>query len=163
MNDGWDEATKDVKKLCAKARHVARKTPVQKQARISEPRLPYHPSGHLHTLVCGQLEGIDGTTSKKLKRGQLPVEASLDLHGMTQEEAFAALGRCLAQAALRGLRVVLVVTGKGRETEGGILKKALPRWLNLPEFRPHILAFTQAAPAQGGAGAVVVLLKRRQS
>ncbi len=162
MSDDWEKETKNVRKLRAKPRHVTKPRPLNKRtAPIGEPRLSYQPSTHLPLLQCGEFSGVDAGKAKKLKRGELPIEATLDLHGMTQEEAFAALTKTLACAQTRGLRVALIVTGKGRDGAGGVLKKALPGWLNLPEIRPHILAFAYAQQAQGGTGAFTLLLKKK--
>lgn len=91
------------------------------------------------------------------------MEASLDLHGLSQEEAHQALARFLARAAQAGRRCVLVVTGKGVKAGGeGILRASVPRWLNAPELRAQVLAFTYAAPKDGGTGALYILLKRRR-
>jgi DNA-nicking Smr family endonuclease len=163
MSEDWEEETKSIRKLSAKKRHVAKpKLPTKRPKQsIGEIRLPYHASTHLPPLVCGQFVGVDGTRAKKLKRGDLPIEATLDLHGMTQEEALKALTKTLARAHASGLCVLRVVTGKGREDGGGVLRKALPAWLNLPEIRPHILTFTHATPAQGSTGAFILLLRRK--
>jgi DNA-nicking Smr family endonuclease len=109
----------------------------------------------------------------------MPVDAKLDLHGMTQEQAHGAVARFVAAQQAAGARCVLIVTGKGgrrddpfapkpapeRFTFGagrGVLKDALPRWLNEPALRPHIVAVTPAQPGHGGAGAVYVLLRRKR-
>jgi DNA-nicking Smr family endonuclease len=111
--------------------------------------------------------GLDKRSAERLKRGELPIEARLDLHGMTQDEAHEALGRFLSRAEAHGLRCVLVITGKGfrRLGEGGglgILKGAVPRWLNEAPNRARVLAFSAAQPQHGGGGALYVLLRRRR-
>ncbi|MGE0725824.1 MAG: Smr/MutS family protein, partial [Alphaproteobacteria bacterium] len=92
------------------------------------------------------------------------VEARLDLHGMTQAEAHAALDAFLDGSARRGRRSVLVVTGRGgRGSEGpGVLRRMVPRWLNEPANRERLLAFAEAQPKDGGAGALYLLLRRRR-
>jgi DNA-nicking Smr family endonuclease len=104
--------------------------------------------------------GIDRVTAERLKRGRYPVEARLDLHGMTQAEAHRALSGFVAASRSLGRRSVLVITGHGR-ISGGILKAAVPRWLAEPELRRHLLAITPAQPRDGGAGALYLLLRRR--
>ncbi|HSD33828.1 MAG TPA: Smr/MutS family protein [Alphaproteobacteria bacterium] len=122
----------------------------------AEPRRP-EPA-----LAPGDVIGVDRRLAERLKRGRLPIQSSLDLHGLTQAEAHAAVEGFIARAADRGWRTVLIVTGKGRRDGGGILKTALPRWLNEASLRGHVLALAEARPEHGGAGALYVLLRRRR-
>jgi DNA-nicking Smr family endonuclease len=103
--------------------------------------------------------GVDRSSAERLQRGRYPIEARLDLHGMTQAEAHRALAGFVAGSRAIGRRVVLVITGHGR-TSGGILKAAAPRWLHEPELRRHVLAITPAKPRDGGAGALYLLLRK---
>lgn len=103
--------------------------------------------------------GLDRASAERLKRGRYPIEARLDLHGMTQEEAHRALSGFVARSRALGRRVVLVITGHGR-LSGGILKAAVPRWLNEPELRRHLLAMTPAQPRDGGTAALYLLLRK---
>ncbi|HEX3499980.1 MAG TPA: Smr/MutS family protein [Stellaceae bacterium] len=114
--------------------------------------------------------GLDKASAERLKRGQYPIEARIDLHGMTQDDAHRALGDFIARSARAGLRCVLVITGKGLRRLGdespgggaiGILRNAAPRWLNEAPNRARILAFAAAQPRDGGGGALYVLLRRR--
>jgi len=100
----------------------------------------------------------------RLKRGQLVIEARLDLHGMTQSEAHERMRRFLETSRDSGYRTVLVITGKGLRRDGqiGILRSAVPRWLNQPPLRHWIKAFDHAAPRDGGEGALYILLRRRK-
>ena len=117
----------------------------------------------LPPLVRGQAAGVDKRTAQRLKRGQLAIEATLDLHKHTQAQARAALDAFLALAQDRGARRVLVITGKGRAGEtGGDLRANVPRWLNQPPNRARVLAIAEAQPTHGGAGALYVLLKRKR-
>ena len=121
-------------------------------------------------LDHGTAPGLDRRTAQRLKRGRLDVEARLDLHGHTQAEAHPALDAFLAAAQGAGKRCVLIVTGKGGvrgvdtetglERPTGVLKDMVPRWLNQPPNRARILSFTHARPADGGTGALYVLLKK---
>jgi DNA-nicking Smr family endonuclease len=127
-------------------------------------------------LRPGEAKGLDRRTAERLRRGQFPIEARIDLHGQTQAEAHRALIAFVTGSHKAGRRCVLVITGKGgppgarRESgegvmpdrERGILRRAVPRWLNEPDLRPLILSFAQAQPAHGGAGAVYVLLRRKR-
>lgn len=118
----------------------------------------------LHALDAATAHGIDRRTAQRFRRGQLPIDARLDLHGMTRERAHDALDHFLVEALSRGCRCVVVVTGKGQrgplEPHTGVLKAMLPRWLNEPGARARILAFAPARPQHGGEGAFYVLLKR---
>lgn len=112
-------------------------------------------------LSHGSIAGLDKRTGERLKRGQLPVEGRLDLHGMTQAEAHRALAGFIAGQRAAGKRCVIVITGKGSyRGAAGVLKEAVPRWLNEPALREHILAFNHAQPRHGGSGALYVLLRR---
>lgn len=106
--------------------------------------------------------GIDRANAERLKRGMHPIEGRLDLHGMTQEEAHRALLAFIRGARAGGRRCVLVITGRGK-IGGGVLRSAVPRWLDEPEFRPHLLAIAPAQPQHGGAGALYVMLRRTRA
>jgi DNA-nicking Smr family endonuclease len=110
---------------------------------------------------------------QRVARGREPIDQRLDLHGLTQKEAHAALLRFLRAAQANGAKTVLVVTGKGpgriSETserehglERGILKRQVPMWLALPEFRPLVIGFEVAHASHGGQGALYVRLRRAQ-
>src|SRR5215469_524761 len=102
---------------------------------------------------------VDRRTLTRIKRGELAIDAHLDLHGLTQEAAHRSLARFIAASATDGARVALVITGKGRSGEG-VLRAAVPRWLAEPAMRARILAVTPALPQLGGSGALCVLLRR---
>ena len=108
--------------------------------------------------------GLDRRTARRLKRGQLPAEARLDLHGRTQDQAHDALQSFIEESRMARRRCVLVITGKGSVAsgKGGVLRQMVPRWLNEPALRRHIIAITNAPESSGGAGALYVLLKSRE-
>ena len=108
--------------------------------------------------------GVDRRTARRLKRGQLPVEARLDLHGRTQDQAHDALQSFVEESRMARRRCVLVITGKGSVAsgKGGVLRQMVPRWLNEPALRRHIIAITNAPESSGGTGALYVLLKSRE-
>jgi DNA-nicking Smr family endonuclease len=103
---------------------------------------------------------------QRVARGREAIDARIDLHGMTQAQAHAALLRFLHRAQADGIKTVLVVTGKGSrqadsgERERGVLKRQVPMWLALPEFRPLIVGFDDAHIGHGGEGALYVRLRR---
>ncbi len=110
-------------------------------------------------LTHGRAPGLDRRTPTNLRRGKVGIEARVDLHGMTQEQAHRALGDFLADSQAAGRRSVLVITGKGAGGTG-ILRDAVPKWLNEGANRNMIRAFSHAQPQDGGEGALYVLLKR---
>ena len=114
-----------------------------------------------HALTHGLSHGIDRRQAERFRKGKLTIEGKIDLHGRTQQDAHDDLLAFLRRAHAAGKRNVLVVTGKGMTTSKvGILRQAVPRWLNEPSFRTLVLAFDYAEPQHGGEGALYVLLKR---
>jgi DNA-nicking Smr family endonuclease len=107
------------------------------------------------------LAGIDRANAERLKRGRHDIEARLDLHGLTQSEAHRALARFVASSQAAGRRCVLVITGRGR-LGSGVLRSEVPRWLDEPGLRGHLLGIAPAQPQHGGAGALYLLLRRRR-
>jgi DNA-nicking Smr family endonuclease len=100
----------------------------------------------------------------QLSRGRKEIDARLDLHGMTQTRAHRALLSFLQRANSDGLTFVLVITGKGRAvgpgSERGVLRRQVPEWLNLPEFRALVVGFEEAHIGHGGEGALYVRVRR---
>ncbi len=124
---------------------------------------PIKPAAALPSLAAGTSADVDARTMDRLRRGRLRPEARLDLHGLTQDKAHRALNRFIAQAQSSGVRSIIIITGKGRVSEGGgVLRNQVPQWLNGPDIRPSILAFTAAQPRDGGAGALYVLLRKQR-
>jgi DNA-nicking Smr family endonuclease len=98
-----------------------------------------------------------------LSRGRKEIDARLDLHGMTQTRAHRALFGFLQRAHHDGLTFVLVITGKGKmgsESERGVLRRQVPQWLGLPEFRSLVVGFEEAHIGHGGEGALYVRVRR---
>jgi len=114
-------------------------------------------------LAVGAMVDVDRRTAERLKRGQMAVEATLDLHGHTQAEAHRELNGFLARSHAAGRRCVLIVTGKGAsKSGGGVLRGEVPKWLNEAPNRARIVAFAGARPQHGGGGALYVLLRRKR-
>ena len=115
-------------------------------------------------LSHGDAPGVDKRTATRFRRGLMPIDATLDLHGHTQASGRAALAGFLRAHRAAGRRCVLVVTGKGLKDDWsvGALRQALPGWLNAPDLRRLILAYCHAQPHHGGSGAVYILLKRER-
>jgi DNA-nicking Smr family endonuclease len=136
--------------------------PVAGAARSATPAPP-RPKPPPPALKPGVTPGVDRRTADRLRRGQLPIEAEIDLHGLTQADAHRALVAFISGQHAAGRRCVRVITGKGTFREGGgVLRAAVPRWLNEADMRAAVLAISHAQPRDGGGGALYVLLKRRR-
>lgn len=112
-------------------------------------------------LRAGETAGIDGGTQKRLFRGDMKIDARLDLHGYNAAQAQRKLTQFLNQARLSGNRCILVITGKGARGTG-VLRSAVPDWLKRSPLSELVLAMAQAKPSDGGAGALYVLLRRQR-
>ncbi|MFD1329802.1 Smr/MutS family protein [Mycoplana ramosa] len=111
-----------------------------------------------------RLHPLERPVKRKIAKGHLALEARLDLHGMIQSEAHGLLLSFLLKAHARGMRHVLVITGKGASIgSDGALKRAVPLWFSLPEFRPLISSYEPAARNHGGDGALYVRLARHKA
>jgi DNA-nicking Smr family endonuclease len=103
---------------------------------------------------------------QRIARGSHDIDGRLDLHGLTQAEAYDALLHFLRGRQVRGAKVVLVITGKGARGGGdphgerGVLKRMVPLWLRLPELRAFVIGFESAAIGHGGEGALYVRLRK---
>jgi DNA-nicking Smr family endonuclease len=154
----WRRAMRDVKPVAPRA------APPPAPAKPAAPRAIIRPEANrpeasLPPLAIDRFAGIDRANAERLKRGKRKIEARLDLHGMTQDEAHRTLLGFVRTARVGGKRCVLVITGRGN-FGGGVLKAAVPRWLAEAEFRPHLLAIATAQPRDGGTGALYVMLRR---
>lgn len=183
--DLWRHVTGDVKPLARREKPPAPEAPpvphskTQKPAAATDLKKRPEPAAETHriappprvpALSHGAAPGVDRRTADNLRRGRMAIEARLDLHGMTQAEAHRRVHSFIEGQQAAGKRCVLIVTGKGiwRGKDGGggvgggigVLREAVPRWLNEPDLRPRILSFTHAQPKDGGEGALYVLLRR---
>ena len=140
----------------AKAAH-AEPAPSTKMIRVTKPAAPPPPAPP-------PLAPIGRRERSQLSRGRKEIDARLDLHGMTQTRAHRVLGDFLHRAHSDGLSFVLVITGKGKttgaESERGVLRRAVPQWLALPEFRTMVVGFEEAHIGHGGEGALYVRIRR---
>lgn len=166
----WESVAKQVKPL--RKRHRALKPPaaspeaetkvalkpVASPKNVAEPRiaLPSRPEPP-------PLAPIGRRERSHLSRGRKEIDGRLDLHGMTQTRAHRALFGFLQRAHHDGLTFVLIITGKGkigRESERGVLRRQVPQWLSLPEFRSLVVGFEEAHVGHGGEGALYVRVRR---
>jgi DNA-nicking Smr family endonuclease len=113
-------------------------------------------------FIEGRVAGLDHHLVRKLRRGDFAVQGHVDLHGMTRDEAKQSVEAFLRSSRNAGKRCVLVVHGRGLHSKDQlpVLKDALKTWLSTARFARHVLAFATARPADGGAGAIYVLLRR---
>jgi DNA-nicking Smr family endonuclease len=125
----------------------------------SRPVVDVDTDGH-----AGRAAGIDRRLLRRLRDGEYPIEARLDLHGRAREEAEEILERFIAQSVSQGRRCVLVIHGRGLNSgdAGPVLRDATQRILAGSRVGRAVLAFTLAAPAQGGDGATLVLLRKKK-
>jgi DNA-nicking Smr family endonuclease len=148
-----DAPVAEAKDLTEQAPVAPTPPPVPKSSVLPEPR-PAPPP----------LAPLGRRTRARVARGRDAIDARLDLHGLTQGEAHAELLHFLRSASARGARLVLVITGKGRRGEAdgerGVLRRQVPQWLGLPEFRPFVVGFEDAHAAHGGEGALYVRVRR---
>jgi DNA-nicking Smr family endonuclease len=145
------EALDEEKSQAHKAPKAEAEAPKLRTSRIL-PAPPQPPSG----------PPADRGAERRVRRGKLEPAATLDLHGHTQTSGRAALGRFVKAAFTRGDRVLIVVTGIGRDG-AGVLKTRLPEWLAEPDLRGLISGFAQAHRNHGGAGAFYVFLRRAET
>lgn len=115
---------------------------------------------------------FDHRAAKRIARGRREIDARLDLHGLRQHDAYAALRRFLAYCQAEGHRHVLIITGKGSSTESeagrdfwssderGVLRRLVPHWLCEPAMRLHVVSFTESALKHGGSGALYVTIRK---
>jgi DNA-nicking Smr family endonuclease len=112
--------------------------------------------------IEGTAEGIDRRLLRRLRAGDYAVQAHVDLHGATREEARDRVARFILESRRAGRRCVLIVHGRGNHSKDQIpvLKQAVRTWLERGQIARSVLAFATARPTDGGAGAVYVLLRR---
>jgi hypothetical protein len=150
----WAEAVRDVTPLRGRSAPPAPTEPPRSESGA----LPA-----IHQAAIEHFSGIDRANAERLKRGLRPIEAQLDLHGLTQAEAHRRLVEFVEASYRDGRRCVLVITGRGLGPDGpGILKRAVPRWLGEAGLRHRVLATATAQPRHGGAGALYLLLRRQR-
>jgi DNA-nicking Smr family endonuclease len=168
----WNTVTRAIKPLLRRPREAADEiasavetVPAKpSRAAASKPVLPAAPAPRRSGPP--PLAPFGRRMKQKLGRGTEPIDARIDLHGMTQADAHAALAHFLRRAQRDGARVVLVITGKGvrpgtdPHAERGVLKRQVPHWLESAELRSFVVGFESAGIGHGGAGALYVRVRR---
>jgi DNA-nicking Smr family endonuclease len=164
----WDSVAKQIKPLSKKPRAMrpgavraadlaAKPAASPRPVAAVQPQKPSKPS-------VPALAPLGRRERTRLSRGKSEIEARLDLHGMTQTRAHRALFGFLHRAHHDGLTFVLIITGKGKvggpAAERGVLRRQVPQWLSLPEFRSLVVGFEEAHIGHGGEGALYVRIRR---
>lgn len=174
----FDRAMRGARPLKPKAPVARRAAPPPRPAAVPaatppKPAPAVEPPAGPQVLVerRAMVPGLDRRSATRLAKGQLPIEAHLDLHGLRQAAAYEALKGFILGSVRAERRCVLVVTGKGQERgtsiamgeeAPGVLKRNLPRWLSEPPLADKVLALRAATAQHGGEGAFYVLLRRRR-
>jgi DNA-nicking Smr family endonuclease len=164
----WESVAKQVKPLrkkprAAKAEAVLTVAETPVVARSAVPSKPLPLPARVAKPATPPLAPLGRRERSQLSRGRKEIDARLDLHGMTQTRAHRALSGFLQRAHHDGLTFVLVITGKGKigaESERGVLRRQVPQWLSLPEFRALVVGFEEAHIGHGGEGALYVRIRR---
>jgi len=161
----WDGFARSIRPLRRSQKTPAReKAPPPAAAKTPRPQRPAAPP-------APPLAPLERRLKQRVASGRAPIDARIDLHGLTQDQAYAALLHFLEQARADGGRIALVVTGKGgkggggshdRAGERGVLRRQVPLWLELPAFRALVVGFDNAHAGHGGDGALYVRLRRRR-
>jgi DNA-nicking Smr family endonuclease len=168
----WESVARQVKPLrkphrIVKAAPPAPAEPMMRSATVTSgkslPRIPELPKRET-PRAPPPLAPIGRREREHLSRGKKPIDGRIDLHGMTQTRAHSVLLHFLQRASADGMSFVLVITGKGRsigpDSERGVLRRQVPHWLSLPEFRAYVVGFEEAHIGHGGEGALYVRVRR---
>lgn len=166
----WDSVAKQVKPLRGRPRltkielAATPQVPSAAQPPTPSPQPVKRPVKLATPMSPPPLATLGRRERSHLSRGRTDIDARIDLHGMTQARAHHALLRFLQHASHDGLSFVLVITGKGSrlggDPERGVLRRQVPLWLSLPEFRAYVVGFDEAAVGHGGEGALYVRVRR---
>ncbi len=185
----WARVLSDVKPLKGRsAPHMGAPKPIKasppphrKAARAASPRHCGPPTGRGSAGHTSSEKSVhhaarppDRSHEKKVRRGQVEIDGRLDLHGLTQDQAQAALRGFVERGMARGARCLLVITGKGAgpevarrfvpwwEEAPGVIKRRTPEWLASAAFAPFVAGVARAHQRHGGEGALYVFLRRHR-
>lgn len=164
-NESWEEVVKGVKRLKTN-RHVEEIKP--KEVNLRKDKVTTVAFDILKTgksVKKDDFSQMDGSLAKRFKREEFKVEDTLDLHGITEKDAFDSVCDFIKRSYNAGKRCVLIVTGKGFDetlfSTRGVLRKSVPNWLSESEISPLILAFKNPSESLGGTGALYIMLRKR--
>jgi DNA-nicking Smr family endonuclease len=154
----WSRVAATVRPLGGRSRLTQRPLPVlaARAPDVPEPRKLSKQAAKAPVAAAT----LDGHWDRRMMKGRMAPERVLDLHGFGRDVAHDALTHAIQSAAIDGVRVLLVVTGKGSREGGGVLRAQLPHWLEAPGLRPYIAALRPAHPRHGGGGAWYVIVRR---
>lgn len=180
----WRRVADTTSRLHPGAKPAEFPRPKPKPHKVPKPRLPEFtigqdavkrsPSNNLLPGLAEQMNTaplrMDKKSFTRMKRGKLLPESRIDLHGMTLAHAHPELNRFVLRSHAEGLRLVLVITGKGKSKEDdgpipvrrGVLKHSVPQWLSMAPLNSVVLQVTQAHVSHGGDGAYYVYLRRQR-
>ena len=132
------------------------------QAKLKAKAVAAAPTAAARPVARPEPAPLGRKAKRRLSRDSGAIQGRLDLHGMTQAQAHDALLGFLLRSQAKGAKIVLVITGKGVRGDGerGVLKRQVPMWLRLPEFRDLVVGFETAGIGHGGEGAMYVRLRR---
>lgn len=166
----WDSVARQAKPLRKRARPIKISADVMEEVTVIAKLSPSpKPSATPRKVAAAPsapppLAPLGRRERSQLSRGRKDIDARLDLHGMTQIRAHRVLLNFLHDAHVSGMTFVLVITGKGRtvgpESERGVLRRQVPQWLGLPEFRSLVVGFEEAHIGHGGGGALYVRIRK---
>ncbi|NEW86995.1 MULTISPECIES: Smr/MutS family protein [Rhodopseudomonas] len=163
----WDGVARQIKPLRGRPRPIKAEIadPLSESPSIKpSPAAPPQPLKRAAkpSVAPPPLASLGRRERAHLSRGRKDIDARIDLHGMTQARAHHALLHFLQRASHDGLGFVLVITGKGKsgDAERGVLRRQVPQWLALPEFRAYVVGFDEAHIGHGGEGALYVRVRR---
>ncbi len=185
----WETVVRTVKPARGKAKPKARAEPTPKREtakpvarplhHVKAPKPPPQPIKGLVPVSPGEsMRGVDGATAERLRRGRIVPDATLDLHGLTQDRAYATLLSFIRRHHEQGSRCVLVITGKGttksaeqpskgfvmpERSRAGVLRALVPHWLNDSDARAMVVGVQSAHQRHGGSGALYIYLRRKRA
>ena len=172
----WEKVTQSVKKIESQPTFQPLKQRIQSktgsQTKSWTDQSQSVPTGQVKAKIesvktkptdfrLGDKFGIDRSSARRFKRGQVLIEDRLDLHGLSQEQAHKKLNAFIGRVVQQKFRHVLIITGKGRDGHG-ILRHKVPEWLKDAPLCNHVNAISYAQPKDGGKGALYIRLKRQR-
>jgi DNA-nicking Smr family endonuclease len=165
VKDDWDKETQTIRPLGAKTKQPSNNA--RKAIIVDRPLPQFLTSSEIKpvarasfaVLKKGALANVNRATAEKFKKGEIIIEARLDLHGVRTHDAKQLVEQFIERCFNEQKRYLLLITGKGFHGEGTIYQE-MPHWLNGSSIRSKIVAFTSAHPKDGGDGALYVLLKK---
>ena len=155
-NELWDKFAKEIKPLSAKDKNSVTLATKKSSGVQPPPPKPLKPAKPVKQVSSVTTKSFDIQTRRKITKGKKRIEAKLDLHGNTLEMARPKVLNFIEKARALDHRLVLIVTGKGKDGEG-VLRKEVPRWLSQS---PLVNSYEHASEKDGGSGALYVQVKR---